>query len=348
MCVIVVMPPNKTVDFDNLLQCTYENDDGSGWVIRTPHGLEMYRSAKEIDSVISTFIAARAKWPNSWAVWHSRLATHGTIEDVNTHPFMVPGQDWAMVHNGILPLSDGPFKSDRSDSRILAEDHFSGQDWATLRENKTHVERWLSGDKVVLISGPKQKGGPVIIFNEKRGDWDKTDDCWYSHPLYWPQWKKSYGYNALGQVIALGSGAAKGTPDDEDGWGDDLYSDAEIQAIADKKAADEQWWEQQMLDEEGNPIDWETRDMLADVAVDENGMTQRDREHLAQLYPDQFDPEFIAALKIAGEQDYPSEIVTDEDGNELYWDGYDNYFLTLEEAKESEAAYDALLERMDA
>jgi glutamine amidotransferase len=326
-------------DLDTLDQCTYENDDGSGWVIRTPHGLEVFRSANHVDTVISTFINARDKWPNSWAVWHSRLATHGTIEDVNTHPFMVPGNDWAMVHNGILPLSDGPFKSDRSDSRILAEDHFSGQAWADLREAKDGIEHWLAGDKVVLISGPKQKGGPVIIFNEKRGTWDSEDGCWYSHPLYFPQWKKtytaSYGYGGtVGKPIAIGSGAAKGTPDDEDGWGDEVWSAAEIQAKADKVEADRQWWEAQEIDENGDPIDWEARDML-----DEDGMSALDRKHLAEMYPDIYSDEFQDTL-------FSARDVTDEDGNTLFWDGYDNYFLTLEEAKESEAALDALLGTM--
>lgn len=188
MCIIIVVPPGQVPDYENLLQATYENEDGSGWMMRTPQGIEIVRSAKSIDHVVSTFWEARKRWPNSWAVWHSRLATHGYIDDANTHPFIVPGTHWAMVHNGILPLSDGPFRSDRSDSRIFAEDHLPTQTWAELKAGKKDIEHWLMGDKVVLMSGRKEKGGPVIIFNEDRGKWD-ADNCWYSHPLYWPKYR---------------------------------------------------------------------------------------------------------------------------------------------------------------
>ena len=191
MCIILVCPPGRTPDFDNIVQATYENEDGSGWMIRAPHGIEIVRSARNIEHVISTFTEARAMWPDSWAVWHSRLATHGQIDDANTHPFVIPGTNWAMVHNGILPLSDGPFRHDRSDSRILAEDHLSAATWREMREHKATIETWLQGDKVVVMSGSKEKGGPVIIFNEKRGEWDPVDNCWYSHPLYWPKYSRA-------------------------------------------------------------------------------------------------------------------------------------------------------------
>ena len=211
MCIIIVAPPHKTPDWDNLVQATWENDDGSGWVIRTPHGLEIFRSARGIDKVLATFKGAREQWPDSWAVWHSRLATHGHIDDANTHPFQVPNTPWALVHNGIMPLNDGPFRDDRSDSRILAEDCIGTQSWADLRTLKEPFEKWLQGDKVVLISGQKEEGGPVIIFNEDLGKWDKADECWYSHPLYWPK-----RYATGGSYGKYGSGW-KYAGDDEDG-----------------------------------------------------------------------------------------------------------------------------------
>jgi hypothetical protein len=187
MCVIIACPPGRFPKWDNIVDATWENPDGSGWVMQTPNGLEVFRSALDVDSVISSFWTARDAYPNGWAVWHSRLATSGGINDVNTHPFEIPGKPWALVHNGVLPLDDGPFRSDRSDSRILAEDHIANQSWKQLRRNEDAIENWLGNDKVVLISGRQERGGNVMILNEHIGKWDPFDQCWYSHPLYgWP------------------------------------------------------------------------------------------------------------------------------------------------------------------
>ena len=134
MCIIIVAPPGKMIDIDQLVDATYENPDGSGWAMRTPHGIETVRSAASIDHVLGSFLACREQNPNQWAVWHSRLATQGRLTDVNTHPYPVPNRPWVLAHNGILPLNDGPFTGlDRSDSRILAEDIISEATWEELR-----------------------------------------------------------------------------------------------------------------------------------------------------------------------------------------------------------------------
>ena len=185
MCLIIVCPPGKTPDMDTIIDATYDNPDGSGWCMRVNGGMEWVRSATNVDHVIGSFYAAREQHPDTWAVWHSRFATHGTTDDNNTHPFPVPGKPWMLMHNGMLPLSDG-FRGGRSDSRILAEDHISEMTWEEMLHDKVEFEKWLQGDKVVILSERREKHGPCLILNENRGIWAKDDGCWYSHAITSP------------------------------------------------------------------------------------------------------------------------------------------------------------------
>ena len=164
--------------------------------MRTPQGLFYDRHPTDIDKVIESFYRYRTEHPNGWAMWHSRLATQGRTTIENTHPYPIPGTDWVLAHNGILPLSDGPHKRDRSDSRILAEDYMSAESWADIFTARQEWEDWLDTNKVVLMTGRRQKGYPaVIILNEDLGYW--IDGIWYSHKLYGytrKVWSISGGY----------------------------------------------------------------------------------------------------------------------------------------------------------
>ena len=186
MCLIIACPPGKTPDLDVIIDATIENPDGSGWCMRVNGGMESVRSAHSVDHVIGSFWQARERWPNTWAVWHSRLATQGHLVDENTHPFQVTGKPWMLVHNGIMPLSDGPRTGGmygRSDSRIFAEDHISEYEWTELHKDKAELEGWLGSNKVVILSERREKYGPCLILNADLGVWDQVDGCWYSHSV---------------------------------------------------------------------------------------------------------------------------------------------------------------------
>lgn len=182
MCILIACPPNRTPDLSDLWDAAEQNPDGHGWAIRTNGHIERMVSM-DSDRAIGTFLSARERWPQSWAIWHSRFATQGTMNTQNCQPFEVPGQGWVMAHNGILPLSDGPFDGRRSDSRILAEDHLPQTSWQTMRHRFSDLDAWFAPSKVVVMSAGREKGGPVIIFGENRGTWAK-DGCWWSARPY--------------------------------------------------------------------------------------------------------------------------------------------------------------------
>lgn len=219
MCIICVSPPGSTFRADDLREAIRENKDGAGYMIRHRGSLLIDRSAKDAGRIVEWLIANQDAYKGDWVVFHARLATHGSVVDENTHPFNVPGKHWALAHNGVCGLKDGPF-TDRSDSRILAEDHVSGQTWAGLRESQKDVEKWLSLDKVVLLSARREKGGPCLIFNRELGV-DNKDGTWYSHRLYWPHASTVTAYSGTtaprqgtGSVTHYTSNAtATGAPD---------------------------------------------------------------------------------------------------------------------------------------
>lgn len=184
MCVIIAMPPGKMPDDTDWWDAMCQNDDGHGWTIRTPRGLIHDKGMKSVD-VENSFRDARKRWPHQWAVWHSRFATQGVEDETNCQPFVIKDGEWAMAHNGVLHLDDGPFDNrDRSDSRIFAEDHLAYATWAQLLEQKQVVDDWLRPSKVVVLSGKRERHGPIIIFGEQRGTWSSTDGCWWSSRPY--------------------------------------------------------------------------------------------------------------------------------------------------------------------
>ena len=56
--------------------------------------------------------------------------------------------------------------------------------WRELYAHQTDLEKYVGASKIVLLSAGKEPKRPVFILNESKGIWDKDDQCWYSHTLY--------------------------------------------------------------------------------------------------------------------------------------------------------------------
>jgi hypothetical protein len=138
--------------------------------------------------------------------------------------------------------------------------------WQTLHDDKAKVEKWLAGDKVVILSAAKERFGPCLIWNRHLGVGNK-DGTWYSHPLHWPKPKPvatayylegsdvfgtyskgvdgTYRYTSATSADLLEEAAAVlgVTVDDLRGWGcdnDDTLK--EILAIGDTPDTDPSDW----------------------------------------------------------------------------------------------------------
>ena len=137
---------------------------------------------------INRFLELRAQYPDSYAIWHCRIATHGVKNEGNCHPFKVGDSSLTyLAHNGMLDL---PMKPDdrRSDSRVFAEEVLPLIGGVSALDDDrvwTMIESWATGSKMAILTlDPKAKSNLYII-NEKAGSWD-TDGIWWSNTYHRP------------------------------------------------------------------------------------------------------------------------------------------------------------------
>jgi predicted glutamine amidotransferase len=113
-------------------------------------------------------------------VVHFRLATQGTKDLTNCHPFYV-NEKIGFVHNGIITKSERDEKF--SDTYIFNEKILKpiGNNIYTNEETKDLLLNYVGEyNKLVFL----RNDGEVITFNENRGEWKKG--IWFSNKSYSP------------------------------------------------------------------------------------------------------------------------------------------------------------------
>ena len=210
MCLLVVCDAHSTPSREELLQGACRNPDGFGFAIMAGDEIISERTMLAEDS-IDRFLELRAQYPEAYALWHCRIATHGEKNVENCHPFAVGGDTQTyLAHNGMLSL---PMYADdeRSDTRYFAEEVLPAMGGVSALDDPAifHIlEQWSTGSKVVVITVDPAAKFNLYILNEKAGQWD-SDGVWWSNTYHRPA--KTY----------YGSGYGKG------GWGldDSFYDD---------------------------------------------------------------------------------------------------------------------------
>lgn len=207
MCLLTYLPDGILPDTEALTNGTTFNDDGHGYAIVDREGNRIITGrGMEAREMIEEFAVMRAFHPDGPALFHSRLATDGTISLLNCHPFTI-GDDprTVLAHNGIMPIRT-PKGDPRSDTRIVAEDHIP-RAFGTLRRRRARLafERWLTTyNKVVILTVDRRFRENGFILNESAGTW--ANGIWYSNDAYLPYKYEGYGvYKATGDRLwALG------------------------------------------------------------------------------------------------------------------------------------------------
>lgn len=130
---------------------------------------------------INRFLEVREEFPDSYAMWHARIATHGVQNESNCHPFMVGDNGLTyLAHNGIL---DVPMDRDekRSDSRIFAEETLPKMGGVHALDDDviyTMVRSWAQGSKMCVLSVDPEADCNAYIINESSGKWDENRVWW--------------------------------------------------------------------------------------------------------------------------------------------------------------------------
>ena len=282
MCLLLMAEPGNTPDRAELVQASCANPHGFGFAFLTPDGIIRERGMSS-RKMIAKFFEMRLQYPDCYAMWHSRYATHGPKNEDNCHPLMVGDDGLTFLgHNGILP-THLPATDKRSDSRIMAEEIIPALGGISALDNDfiwEMLETWVGGSKVVIFTLDPSAKFTVYVLGEKRGHW--REGIWYSNYTYvvhkpyvapvkpiYPldsedryDWVTEKWKNPNSNVIPIHSIVPAVRPMYESGYEDDefaIWSDVEIIEPEDQMLGDCPWC--------GNTYDMNSIDMDFDFCV---------------------------------------------------------------------------------
>lgn len=193
----------------DLLTGGINNPDGHGWAVITRDGRDIIiGKSMKIEDAVDDFMSTRAKHLGGPALFHSRWATHGTVDLFNVHPFYAGhSQQTVMAHNGILPCI--PAKGDkRSDTRLFADELLSTK---YRRLDKPRAFQAMTNfigtyNKLVILTVDKRYRENAYIVNEKAGHWDTATGVWHSNYDYLaPTSGKYWAAPAKGETVGKGT-----------------------------------------------------------------------------------------------------------------------------------------------
>lgn len=208
MCILIYADGGKTIPRKHLESSCESNPDGFGWAIIAGDPEQGWRIIHDKSMIASkamdTFEKARAEHPDYPAMFHARIATHGSVNIDNCHPFHVEAGTM-LAHNGILPIKE---RDGRSDTRQFAEEWLPTLGVSELLDDPdgfAQLEHFTRGSKLVVLSVSPTLQKFAYIVNEDDGHW--VDGVWYSNSSY--KWSNYGSYRTFGY-----------TPGSLGGWDD--------------------------------------------------------------------------------------------------------------------------------
>jgi glutamine amidotransferase len=182
MCILVVCEPNSTPSKSDLHAGACANPHGFGFAIHAGDKIISERSMSAKKS-IKRFMELREQYPNGYAMWHARYATHGVKNEQNCHPFQVGDDEGTyLAHNGVLDVAI-PHGDRRSDTRVFAEDTLPKLGGVNALDDDTiwlMISKWASGSKIAILTTSTTAKYPMYLVNENLGTWD-NEGIWWSN-----------------------------------------------------------------------------------------------------------------------------------------------------------------------
>ena len=201
MCIAIVTKPGQTVTDTHLYNSFKNNPDGCGFAyISTDYtGHSKLKIVKTMDYKIFLRKYKRAvlNHPESPFLIHFRVATHGTVDRFNCHPFKIK-DDMVFIHNGVI--QGVGVEQLRSDTQLFNDNILKKlpKGWETNEGVQILLEKFILSSKLCLL----KLDGSVIIFNESLGHW--KDDIWYSNYTYSYESYKTSSYKTSSTIFGFG------------------------------------------------------------------------------------------------------------------------------------------------
>lgn len=183
MCIAIVKPPRVTIE-RKLLEYSHQNNkDGMGMTYINQEGVLETFKTMDFEEFMDEYKKAFAENKDSTFLLHFRLATHGSVDEFNCHPFQINPTS-VMMHNGTIHKCT-PLKSEkdekRSDTQIFNDEVLKTLPvgWEKSEGIRDMIEDYIGQSKVITMNDE----GEVTIFNEGSGHWAKG--CWWSNFSYY-------------------------------------------------------------------------------------------------------------------------------------------------------------------
>lgn len=201
MCMLCLVPPNVIPSREKLENSALNNPHGFGFAIVIPSENRIHAErTMNPDTSINRFIEMRTKYLEGYALWHARLATHGSTTVDNCHPFKVGGDERTyLAHNGILPIVE-PTGDTRSDTRIFAEDLLPAIGGVSALDNPqvmNLIEDFTSGSKVAILTVDTRAEYQAYLIHEGKGKKDATGVWWSNDSCYLANTRNWYSVQPL-------------------------------------------------------------------------------------------------------------------------------------------------------
>lgn len=184
MCIAIYQSPGCRLPKEQLVQSWKSNPDGAGIAYFNENGDIIIEKDMELDGILYKYERAVDRYAqNSPFAVHFRIATHGTVNIDNCHPFRV-SEDTTLIHNGIIPVVFDDKKDPRSDTRVFADEYLPKlpADWMDDEHLFDMVETYIGNSKLVILSRAGKHD--AYIANEDAGHWSKDEKFWYSNGSY--------------------------------------------------------------------------------------------------------------------------------------------------------------------
>jgi len=178
MCLITLLPPGVMPVRAHLVHGIEFNPHGSGFAIQLPDGTQRVWRHLNGYAILDDFIDQRRKYPDGYALFHSRYATAGNpVTIANVQPLVLAddapwGRQSVLVHNGGLFPAEG----EASDTRVFLDEILPK--W-NLDRDLDELEQALGRNKMVL----QPAAGEPVVLNAHLGV-ALPDGTWHSNRDY--------------------------------------------------------------------------------------------------------------------------------------------------------------------
>lgn len=184
MCVIIHQPKEAHLEKEEAQRAWTKNPDGGGFAYITDAGSVELKKFMNFSEFWSAFEQARSNNPRRDFLLHMRIATHGTVDLANVHPFWLDEDDddyqTVMAHNGVIHAVPD-YKDGRSDTRVFIDDVLRDLPdyWLDHKHLTRMIEDYIGWSRLAFLTVNPRLEKSVYILNKFKGV--EHEGMWFSN-----------------------------------------------------------------------------------------------------------------------------------------------------------------------